>query len=202
MHDRVPLYPLSLSMRAGGEPRIRYMREVILAQSVPEREAALDKLFPFQRDDFKGMFIAAGAYQGGRGVGGGGEGRRVRHRPLTRLPPPTPTFRPAASKPWGEGGKLAKAVPMTIRLLDPPLHEYLPRDAHSIQVVAEDMGVSEAKLNAIMKSMKEVSGSGSGSEQRWGIVAGVGARRYSCACAHTCVAGVRPSPPLHCSPTP
>jgi hypothetical protein len=55
-----PSIPASLHLRAGGEPRIRYMREVILAQSVPEREAALDKLFPFQRDDFKGMFIAAG----------------------------------------------------------------------------------------------------------------------------------------------
>lgn len=38
------------------------MREVILAQNLEDREKALDKLFPYQRDDFKGMFQAAGLY--------------------------------------------------------------------------------------------------------------------------------------------
>ena len=47
------------------------------------------------------------------------------------------------------------AIPVTARLLDPPLHEYLPRDHNAIQHVCDDLGITEAKLTAIMKTMRE-----------------------------------------------
>src|SRR5260370_24258343 len=58
--------------------RIDAMREMILAQTLEERKAALEKLLPYQKEDFVGIF-----------------------RELKGLPAP-------------------------IRLLDPPLHEFLP----------------------------------------------------------------------------
>ncbi|HEY8038999.1 MAG TPA: pyruvate, phosphate dikinase, partial [Polyangiaceae bacterium] len=60
------------------EERIQAMREMILADDVTGRAAALDKLLPFQKEDFAGIF------------------REMR------------------------------GLPVTIRLLDPPLHEFLP----------------------------------------------------------------------------
>lgn len=63
--------------------RIDAMREMILAETEEARRAALDKLLPYQRDDFEGIFRAL-------------EGR-----------------------------------PATIRLLDPPLHEFVPHDEKS-----------------------------------------------------------------------
>jgi pyruvate, orthophosphate dikinase len=42
--------------------RIDAMREMILAESLAERQAALDKLLPFQRDDFAGIFRALNGY--------------------------------------------------------------------------------------------------------------------------------------------
>ena len=59
--------------------RITAMREMILASTVEARRRALDKLLPYQRDDFEGVFTAMGG------------------------------------------------LPVTIRLLDPPLHEFLPQ---------------------------------------------------------------------------
>ena len=64
--------------------RIDAMREMILAEKTSARRAALDKLLPYQREDFLGIFLAL-------------DGR-----------------------------------PATIRLLDPPLHEFLPHD-HAAQ---------------------------------------------------------------------
>ena len=63
--------------------RIDAMREMILAETEEARLEALDKLLPYQRDDFEGIFRAL-------------EGR-----------------------------------PATIRLLDPPLHEFVPHDEKS-----------------------------------------------------------------------
>jgi pyruvate, orthophosphate dikinase len=60
--------------------RIDAMREMILADNVEDRKAALAKLLPYQREDFTGIF------------------------------------------------KALKGFPATIRLLDPPLHEFLPHD--------------------------------------------------------------------------
>ncbi len=70
------------------------MREMILAESLPERQAALSKLLPLQRRDFIGIFKA----MAGR--------------------------------------------PVTIRLLDPPLHEFLPKDADEQAELARTLGKS------------------------------------------------------------
>jgi pyruvate,orthophosphate dikinase len=61
------------------EDRIPLMREMILARTLEEREAALERLLPLQREDFKGLY------------------------------------------------REMKGYPVTIRLLDPPLHEFLPK---------------------------------------------------------------------------
>ncbi len=61
--------------------RLPIVQEMILAESVEERQAALDRLLPIQRSDFKGIF------------------------------------------------KAMKGLPVTVRLLDPPMHEFLPTTA-------------------------------------------------------------------------
>ena len=73
--------------------RIDAMREMILARDATERAVALDKLLPYQRDDFTGIFKA----MGGR--------------------------------------------PVTIRLLDPPLHEFVPHDSAARNALAEKLGI-------------------------------------------------------------
>jgi len=75
----------------GGE-RIDAMREMILADDIQGRKKALEKLLPYQRDDFYGLFKAMGSR------------------------------------------------PVTIRLLDPPLHEFLPHDDSEIKALALTMG--------------------------------------------------------------
>jgi pyruvate,orthophosphate dikinase len=61
--------------------RLPIVQEMILAESAEERQAALDRLLPIQRSDFKGIF------------------------------------------------KAMKGLPVTVRLLDPPMHEFLPTAA-------------------------------------------------------------------------
>jgi pyruvate,orthophosphate dikinase len=46
-------------------------------------------------------------------------------------------------------------LPVTIRLLDPPLHEFLPHTDNELRELAEDMGVSFEQLNAKNKSLHE-----------------------------------------------
>ncbi|HAM32422.1 MAG: pyruvate, phosphate dikinase [Deltaproteobacteria bacterium GWB2_65_81] len=75
------------------EDRIPIMQEMILARTREDREAALAKLLPMQRNDFKGLY------------------------------------------------REMKGYPVTIRLLDPPLHEFLPR--------REDLMVEVTKLELI-----------------------------------------------------
>ncbi|MEM9399033.1 MAG: pyruvate, phosphate dikinase [Verrucomicrobiota bacterium] len=75
--------------------RIDAVREMILATEESARRAALDKLLPFQREDFKGIFRAL------------------------------------------------KGLPATVRLLDPPLHEFLPHDEAAKADLASKLGVSE-----------------------------------------------------------
>ncbi len=77
----------------GGE-RIDAMREMILADDIEGRKKALDKILPYQREDFYGLFKAMGSR------------------------------------------------PVTIRLLDPPLHEFLPHTDGEIKVLAKKMGKS------------------------------------------------------------
>lgn len=53
--------------------------------------------------------------------------------------------------------KLAGVKSITIRLLDPPLHEFLPHDAHEIQTVAKQLDMDSAALKARVDSLKEVN---------------------------------------------
>lgn len=89
--------------------RIQPMREMILAETPEEREAALEKLLPYQRDDFIGLFEAM------------------------------------------------KGLPVTIRLLDPPLHEFLPNDAASQISVADKMGVPVEKIRERVERLHEIN---------------------------------------------
>ena len=92
-----------------GEGRIVAMREMILADSVPEREKALAKILPMQRDDFAGIFRAMGPR------------------------------------------------PVTIRTLDPPLHEFLPHTAAEQADVALQAGVSAEKVARKVDDLHEMN---------------------------------------------
>ena len=87
--------------------RIQPMREMILASSEKDRRAALGKLLPYQKEDFRGIFRAMDGY------------------------------------------------PVTIRLLDPPLHEFLPHDHEGQQEMADQMGVSIEKVKAKIAELDE-----------------------------------------------
>jgi pyruvate, orthophosphate dikinase len=92
----------------GGE-RITAVREMILAGTVAEREKALAKLLPMQRDDFAGIFRVMGER------------------------------------------------PVTVRALDPPLHEFMPHTAAEQQEVAAAMGVTAAQIAAKVEELKEAN---------------------------------------------
>jgi pyruvate,orthophosphate dikinase len=89
--------------------RIQSMREMILAEEKPAREAALAKLLPYQRDDFIGIL------------------------------------------------KAMKGLPVTIRLLDPPLHEFLPHDAKSQAELAKTLKVTPAKVKNRVQQLHEMN---------------------------------------------
>jgi pyruvate, orthophosphate dikinase len=89
------------------EERIRAVREMILADDVAAREAALVKLLPHQRQDFVEIF-------------------REMH-----------------------------GLPVTIRLLDPPLHEFLPTEHKQIEELAGLLRVSFARLEQRIKDLHE-----------------------------------------------
>jgi pyruvate,orthophosphate dikinase len=78
--------------------RIDAMREMILAKNAQERKVALEKLLPYQRQDFVGIFTAL------------------------------------------------KGLPATIRLLDPPLHEFLPHTQAQQEDLAKKLGVSAERI--------------------------------------------------------
>ncbi|HEY5998652.1 MAG TPA: pyruvate, phosphate dikinase [bacterium] len=92
-----------------GEERIRAMREMILAETPAERETAVFKLLPFQKEDFKGILRAMAG------------------------------------------------LPVTIRLLDPPLHEFVPHEPHLVQELARGMGKDVAKVEARIAQLKELN---------------------------------------------
>ena len=89
------------------EERIQAMREMILADDLPGRVKALDKLLPFQRADFAGIF------------------------------------------------REMSGLPVTIRLLDPPLHEFLPTEPKQLQQLSRAMGVPVERLAARTKELHE-----------------------------------------------
>jgi pyruvate,orthophosphate dikinase len=46
-------------------------------------------------------------------------------------------------------------LPVTVRLLDPPLHEFLPHDPKAIEQVADQMGISPADVKAKSEALSE-----------------------------------------------
>ncbi len=82
-----------------GEERIPIVQRMILAETEPERRAALDELLPLQREDFYGVF------------------------------------------------KAMRGLPVTIRLIDPPLHEFLPkREELMVEIARGEMKGGGAHL--------------------------------------------------------
>ncbi|MEK6624471.1 MAG: PEP-utilizing enzyme, partial [Bdellovibrionota bacterium] len=87
--------------------RILAVREMIFAKNKTERERALAKLLPFQRDDFFGIF------------------------------------------------KAMDGLPSNIRLLDPPLHEFLPQELHEKEELARALHVSLQEVDERAKQLHE-----------------------------------------------
>jgi pyruvate,orthophosphate dikinase len=50
-----------------------------------------------------------------------------------------------------------EGFPVTIRLLDPPLHEFLPKDAHEVAALAAELGMDAAELQRIVDGLQEVN---------------------------------------------
>ena len=50
-----------------------------------------------------------------------------------------------------------EGYPVTIRLLDPPLHEFLPKEPEEIEALAKEMGKSAAEIRHIVESLSEVN---------------------------------------------
>ncbi len=89
------------------EDRIAAFREMICSDTVEEREAALEKILPYQQGDFEALYEAL------------------------------------------EGN------PVTIRFLDPPLHEFVPTEEADIEKLAKAQGKSVEAIKAIIASLHE-----------------------------------------------
>lgn len=51
--------------------------------------------------------------------------------------------------------RVMKGFPVTIRLLDPPLHEFLPQEEWQLEEVAKQMGIELEELKTIVEELKE-----------------------------------------------
>ena len=89
--------------------RIDAFREMICADTVEEREAALDKILPMQQGDFEQLYEAL------------------------------------------EGN------PVTIRFLDPPLHEFVPTEEEDIELLAKAQGKSVESIKDIINGLHEAN---------------------------------------------
>ncbi len=89
------------------ENRITAVREMILADTKGQRETALAKIFPMQKEDFIAIF------------------------------------------------REMKGLPVTVRLLDPPLHEFLPKTTDDIETLARTLNASREALEAKVRSLHE-----------------------------------------------
>ncbi len=87
--------------------RIIHVRQMILSEDEAGRRAALDKLLPYQKQDFVDIF------------------------------------------------NIMDGLPVTIRLLDPPLHEFLPHTEADMQDVAKEMGVGVDKIQELSEALHE-----------------------------------------------
>lgn len=89
------------------EDRIAAVREMIVSKTLEQREKALAKILPMQRDDFVKIYEAMGEY------------------------------------------------PVTIRLLDPPLHEFLPQKHDDVAALAREMNITYEELKATIDDLHE-----------------------------------------------
>ena len=89
--------------------RIPAVREMIVAKNKTEREKALAKLLPMQREDFIGLY------------------------------------------------KEMKGYAVTIRYLDPPLHEFVPTDEEDIRDLAKEMGLTFEELSKTINDLHETN---------------------------------------------
>ena len=89
------------------EDRIAAFREMICADTVEEREAALEKILPYQQGDFEELYEALEGY------------------------------------------------PVTIRFLDPPLHEFVPTEEEDIKKLADAQGKSVEDIKTLIDSLHE-----------------------------------------------
>jgi len=87
--------------------RIAAFREMICSDTVEEREAALEKILPYQQGDFEALYEAL------------------------------------------------EGCPVTIRFLDPPLHEFVPTTEDEIKLLADAQGKSVEDIKAIIASLHE-----------------------------------------------
>ncbi len=87
--------------------KIVAMREMILADDIEGRRKALNKLLPYQKEDFKAIF------------------------------------------------KTMDGCPVNVRLLDPPLHEFVPHDKKGQAIMAEEMGVTPEYIKQRVDSLYE-----------------------------------------------
>lgn len=87
--------------------RIIAMREMILAKNESDRRKALNKLLPYQREDFEGIFEAM------------------------------------------------HDLPVTVRLLDPPLHEFVPHEEASQKEMAKEMGMTVEEIKRLVDDLHE-----------------------------------------------
>lgn len=92
-----------------GADRIDAVREMIISDTKSEREKALAKLLPMQRDDFYQLF------------------------------------------------KIMEGYPVTIRLLDPPLHEFVPHTDPEIKELAKRINYNEDRLRNKIQSLHEMN---------------------------------------------
>ena len=87
--------------------KIKAMREMILSETADGRRKALEKILPYQKADFQGIFKAMAGF------------------------------------------------PVTVRLLDPPLHEFVPHDEKGQREMAEAMNVSLSYIQKRVEALKE-----------------------------------------------
>jgi pyruvate, orthophosphate dikinase len=89
------------------EERILSVRQMILSRSKEDRDSALEKLLPHQKDDFKKIF------------------------------------------------NVMSGLPVTVRLLDPPLHEFLPKTEKDIEEVARSLNLAAKEVKDRIAELHE-----------------------------------------------
>ena len=89
--------------------RIAAFREMICADDVGGRQAALDKILPYQQGDFEALYEAL------------------------------------------------EGTPVTIRFLDPPLHEFLPATENEMDLLAQALGRTLGEIKTLVAKLREVN---------------------------------------------